>query len=170
MSQLDRFLRWLLAFVLMGSGFTLGKFGYENLNFLWWIPAILLAVLGVGLVFKDLLHLGAKPFTAMIDAIVFPIIPAGKPKPNYRLAEYYVRENLLEDAEIEYRTILKNHGNEKRAYLALIELLVQQDDIHEAKKVFRKAKRKLRYSPDDMNDLEMLWHRLQLQFQNSRFS
>ena len=160
MSHFTRVLRWLEAVILIAGGVAVAKFGYDRLQFIWFIPGALLSAVGGGLIFKDLLRLAARPFIFVIESIVFPIIPAGKPAPNYLLAQYYLREDLLEEAEIEYRTILKNHGREKRAYLELMSLLAGQGRFRAAKRVFSRGKRKLRSNSGDATDLEMHWHRL----------
>ncbi len=164
MDQGDRISRWVLAVGLWGCSLWLVRYAFDSEEITWIYPAILLAFLGLIRVLTDLVELAAKPFTMMIDAIVYPKIMGGKPPPNYRLAEYYREQDRLEEAEAEYLTILKNHKREKLAYMGLIQLLIEQGEIEEARKWFQKARRHLRKQSDDLNDVEVLWSSLSNQF------
>lgn len=156
----ERISRWMLAVGLWGCALWIARYGFIHSEFQWLPVAIIIGLIGLSRVFSDLLELAAKPFTMLVDAIIFPKITAGKPPPNYKVAEYYVEQKRWEEAEIEYRTILKNHRKEARAWLGLIRLLVATGDIEESKKMFRKAQRHLRSQPNALSEVEMEWHHL----------
>lgn len=160
MDHRERISRWMLAIGLWGCALWLARYGFNQLELGWFFPAMILGLIGLSRVFRDLIELAAKPFTMMIDAIVFPKIHGGKPPPNYKLAEYYLKEGRWEEAEEEYRIIIKNHRKETQAYIALMRLLFEMRESDEAKKVFQKATKYLRNHPECLSDVEMEWHRL----------
>lgn len=155
--NMDRLSRWILAFGLWGCGLFLARYGYANLRFSWFVPAVILAFAGLFLVVKDCIKLAAAPFVALINSIVFPRVRSSKPTANYQVAEFYVEEERYEEAEIEYRTIIRYHRRELRAYLELMELLVSLGRGEEAADVLRSARRHLRNDPEALSDLETKW-------------
>lgn len=155
--SMDRISRWIMAIGLWGCALYLAQHGYRSLRFIWFVPALILAFSGLFLVIKDCIRFAAVPFTTMIDAIVFPRVRSGKPEPNYRLAEYYVKEERWDDAEVEYRTILKFHRREGKAYLGLIELLMVEGRAEEARKVLHQSRRYLKSDPESLSEIEVRW-------------
>ena len=164
MSHKNRILRWVFAIGLMGCALALAKHGYNILEFIWFVPAMVMAGIGVGLILKDVISLATAPFSLLVDSIIFPKVFGGKPPPNYKLAEFYVKEERWEDAEAEFSTILKNHPGEKDAYLRLMDLLMERGDFEESHKVYLRAKRKLRDAPDDLSVVETRWIHLKSKF------
>ncbi len=157
MSLRSHIFRWMLAIGLLGSAIAMAAHGYRILEFLWFLPAFLLAAVGIGLILKDVIHLAAAPFVSLVESIVFPRVSGGKPAPNYKLAAYYVEEERFADAIEEYRTIIRNHPGEKDAYLQLLELLIDQGQRDEAEKLLARARRKLGQSSESGRELEALW-------------
>ena len=164
MDYRDRISRWVLAVGLWGCALWMAVHGFNELEFIWFVPALIAGSIGVAAVFNDILTVAAMPFTSMIDAIIFPKIRGGKPPPNYKLAEYYLGEDRLADAETEYRTILKHHRKETKAYLGLLRLLCEYGKIEDGRKVLKTAQHNLRNHRDDLNEIEMEWERLKAQF------
>lgn len=155
--NMDRPSRWILAIGLWGCGLFLARYGYAKLEFSWFVPAVILAFAGLFLVLRDCIQLAAMPFVALVNSIVFPRTRSSRPTPNYQLAEFYVEEERYDEAEIEYRTIIRYHRRELRAYLGLIELLVFLGRSREAAAVLRSARRHLRRDLEALNDLETKW-------------
>ena len=122
------------------------------------VGLILLSLLLAG---KDFFLLIARPVIYFCESFVFPRFHDAKPVVNYKLPEYYVEENRFEEAMAEYQKIIQNHPLEAKAYIGAFELAVTElHDDELAKKIYLKARRKLRKRPEDLLWLEARWTRL----------
>ncbi|MFQ3670418.1 MAG: tetratricopeptide repeat protein [Verrucomicrobiia bacterium] len=100
------------------------------------------ALLGLGLMLGGA-TLVARPLAQVIVTpfvrLLFPEDHDYTPPPLYPLARYYWRQGRVEEAERQYRKILRHHRQEGAAYRELVELLMTVDRRREAETVFRRG-------------------------------
>lgn len=176
-------IRWLLGIGLLGFGFSLlaNELGGDgDLSDHLELPlhearrGISLKHLGIGagsiivgilVIAPDIVRLAASPFLAFIDSIFLPGQRGGKPELNLRLPAFYREKERYDDALAEYRKIIRYYPKEPEGWIGAIELLAETfDEKEEARKLYARARRKLRENPDALVEVESRWHRLANEF------
>lgn len=130
-------------------------------NFLVILAAIGLLASAAILIAPEILRIVTRPFTSLIDSIFFPREKSPRPELNYKLPEYYTRQERYDEALAAYYTILEYYPREARAYLGALELLIQVfDEFDQARRLYRRGCRHLRRQIDALEVLQSGWRRL----------
>lgn len=149
--------RWLLAFALVGLAFAvvtgkLAKGGADEsldslVSYQTVIPilvGILLLTGGVILVSPELIHWASAPFRAFFEHLFFPGTRAGPPPPDYTLPRFYRKEQRYAEALHWYQRLLRADPQDLDAVLEAMETAFESGNPALARKIHRKAVRKLR--------------------------
>ncbi|MEO8205247.1 MAG: hypothetical protein ABI615_03645 [Chthoniobacterales bacterium] len=141
-----KIIRWLLA---LGVLYLAGKmmfigFKTDGLGVIGLLYAVSGLIAAVIITSPETVRFLTTPITRFLGGLTFPESRNTKPILSYTLARHYEEQERYSESIEEYKKIIRYYPKEQKAYLEMLAIAMQSNDLSTYKKYSRAFKRRFK--------------------------